>query len=472
MSQGYSEGAERYRHWAGLVRESGPRELFDSGPPGTELEWQSWWFGGVFGREFHSTHGEKVRVTQFGHWNRGAGPDFTDAAVEIGGELLRGCIELDRTARDWERHGHGENPAFGQVVLHVHGPCEGGEVFFTRTHEHRQVAQVELRREMFHPGMGGEEHPAEARLGRCAPVLRGMSKTAANELLRCAARRRLQAKAQRIGQSAAAHGMEQAHYQGFAETLGYRSNQLAMRVLAQRLPLTEARSLARVPREALLFGLAGFLKADLFDAGDLETRDYLKDLWDEWWKARGAWAGSREVPWRASGVRPANHPQRRVAALSAWAERWDDWAKLLPGLRRDGGCRPANWRRQMEALAAGLRHAYWDRHYTLTSRPASSRMALVGRDRVADWLGNWLYPLAIEQDARLWEDYEQLAGGKENEKLRRAKLRLFGEGPAGEDFGQPYWQQQALLQVYEDFCLRDATECADCPMPEQLAQWT
>ena len=32
-------------------------------------------------------------------------------------------------------------------------------------------------------------------------------------------------------------------------------------------------------------------------------------------------------------------------------------------------------------------------------------------------------------------------------------------------------EQQALLQIYRDFCLEDASECADCPFPEQLAQW-
>jgi hypothetical protein len=31
--------------------------------------------------------------------------------------------------------------------------------------------------------------------------------------------------------------------------------------------------------------------------------------------------------------------------------------------------------------------------------------------------------------------------------------------------------QQGLLQVYEDFCLRDASDCARCRFPEQLARW-
>jgi hypothetical protein len=31
------------------------------------------------------------------------------------------------------------------------------------------------------------------------------------------------------------------------------------------------------------------------------------------------------------------------------------------------------------------------------------------------------------------------------------------------------WQQQALLQIYDDFCMQDASDCARCPFPEQVA---
>src|SRR5688572_13924452 len=49
----------------------------------TELELQAHWFAGDFGREFTSTTGERVRIVQFGVWNREAGPDFAEAAVSL-----------------------------------------------------------------------------------------------------------------------------------------------------------------------------------------------------------------------------------------------------------------------------------------------------------------------------------------------------------------------------------------------------
>jgi hypothetical protein len=31
--------------------------------------------------------------------------------------------------------------------------------------------------------------------------------------------------------------------------------------------------------------------------------------------------------------------------------------------------------------------------------------------------------------------------------------------------------QQGFLQVYEDFCMPDRSDCARCPFPRQIAQW-
>jgi len=52
----------------------------------SELELQALWFAGAFGRNFRTTTGKTVRIVQFGEWNRSAGPDFIQTAVEIDGQ--------------------------------------------------------------------------------------------------------------------------------------------------------------------------------------------------------------------------------------------------------------------------------------------------------------------------------------------------------------------------------------------------
>src|SRR5687767_11103457 len=224
----------------------------------SEHELQAHWFAGDYGRDFTTTSGAAVRIVQFGVWNREAGPDFAEAAISIeGGEPIRGSIELDPEARDWERHGHGENSAYENVVLHVFTERAGPE-FFTRTAEHQLVPQVlldvsRLTDEPLNP-------QPEAKPGRCIAPLRDLSEERVREVLLGAARHRLQRKGAALARLAELHGPDEALYQGIAAVLGYKSNKLAFTLLAQRLPLKLARA-AKEDTDALLFGVAGFLRA-------------------------------------------------------------------------------------------------------------------------------------------------------------------------------------------------------------------
>ncbi|MEZ5431726.1 MAG: DUF2851 family protein [Verrucomicrobiales bacterium] len=439
-----------------------------------ELAWQARWFSGELGRQFTSTDGRSVEIVQFGHWNRGAGPDFTEAAVRIDGTLMTGDIEMDLEATGWESHGHSTNPSFGGVVLHVHlhRPADG--TWFTRTADHRQVTQVELD-----PSLADGRPPwwgrlPEARLGRCAAPLRDFSTERLNTLLSSAAQYRLQRKAERWGALARSHSTSQALFCGCAEALGYRHNKLPMFSLAQRLPVDTVLSRHPAPIiEALCFGIAGYLEAEHFDRSKAETRGYLKDLWDHWWKFRivHELTEGRRPPWNPGAGRPANHPQRRLAALALLAGQWRGFMNpLMTQTSLDKG-----WWREFQRQCAGLEHPFWSYHYTLRSTPTRKSMALLGSDRILDLLGNVLFPHLIQEGATTWETYTDLPGTTESGSLRRALLRLFGPDLAANKIRSTtgkYYQQQGLLQVFQDFCLRDHSECEECPFPEQLRQWS
>jgi hypothetical protein len=261
------------------------------------------------------------------------------------------------------------------------------------------------------------------------------------------------------------HSRPQAFFQGFAECLGYSRNKLPMTVLAQQFPLAE---LQRNPdqREGWLFGAAGFLEGVHFDAADTTTRSYLRRLWETWWKHRAQWKEkpvSKPLPWASGGGRPGNHPQRRVAALSEIAANWKSIAPLLQGdkFRQRDLCR----------VLENLSHDYWDHHYTLTSHPSAGRLAILGKSRSAEILANLIYPALVPENEALWESYCSLSAKLDNEKTRLASLRLFGGSEKAESFSKKVFHQQALLQIFEDFCLVDASDCASCPFPEQLEQW-
>ncbi|MDF1851825.1 MAG: DUF2851 family protein [Verrucomicrobiales bacterium] len=473
MMNGYPAAADRYAVFRARVFDSavpamsdGDRVAEDKVVSESELEIQARWFGGEFGRSFRGEEGEKVEIVQFGHWNRGAGPDFTESTVRIDGVLHAGAIELDLDARDWEGHGHGSNPEFESVVLHVYTDGPSLKRFFTRTEQHRQVCQVQLPQ--FAWSQGPPDFLPEAFPGRCTTPLANMTDHEVATLLHSAAQYRLRQKALRFSALSSAVDREQALYQGLAEALGYRSNKTAMAILAQRCPIRVLKELSPIEREAALFGTAGFLSVDRFEETSRDsTRRYLRRLWDCWWKIREGFEVSshRAIPWCFSGNRPLNHPQRRVAALLGLLARWDSihefWNSSQKGLGKI-----------VNNSLNNLSHDYWDQHYTLKSEPTSRPMQLIGKDRRRDILGNVVFPGVMGQGAHRWEEYLALQKVDSNRNLRRAALRLFGEDPARKKlFTSYYYQQQGLLQIYQDFCLEDLSECQSCPFPEQVLQW-
>lgn len=456
-------GAYR-RFLANVFGRIAERPFFEILP--AEIELQSLWFSGSFGRGFRSTNGQSVEIVQFGHWNHSAGPDFSDVSVSIDGKICRGAIELDTDVRDWERHRHGANDDYNEVVLHLFFQEPDGVEYFTRTAKHREVPQVRLSLDLLGDGAARHPYEAEAHLGRCASPLEAMPAPRVESLLLSAAQFRLERKATRLRRVAETQGRDEALYQGIAEALGYRPNKLPMRVLAQRATLATLRKLDPIARESLLFGMAGFLEEDAPGALPEETQRYLSSLWACWWKQRGEFGPAEErLPsWKIAGVRPGNHPHRRAAALAAVTERWPALLRIV------GPGRPFSADAFLE-FCEELEHPYWDVHYTLRADASDKPLALIGPSRAIEILANQVFPLLISGQADLWEAYAALPAKLGNEKVRRASTRLFGANPDRKSFLRKVYHQQALLQIYEDFCLEDDSGCVDCPFPEQLAQW-
>src|SRR5882724_195603 len=458
----------RYAQLRGTARVC-ERTLFVSPRTPSELELQARWFAGDFGKQFVSTAGDEIEIIQFGIWNREAGPDFRDAAIRINGsEPIRGCIEIDLLDRSWETHGHAINPAFDSTVLHVFVERSDRE-FFTRTRSSRNIAQVCIDPATL-PEVFNANVPL-ARPGRCQAPLKDLPEERVCSVLDAAAQFRLRQKATRIRNKIDSHGRDETLFQDIAGALGYKENKLPFTLLAQRLPLRLLRENIH-SCEALLFGGAGFLEAPDLDVYKKSAREYVRQLWDGWWPHRDEL--QRFIlpanTWRLSSTRPLNHPQRRLAALAILAR---EWSRLQ---RASGKSSVAAANDFFEALE----HSFWNFHYTLTAAASPKKMALIGESRVADILANVLFPFWVAHDAEastapsthLWTEYTKLPARLSNRRLETAATRLFGNDSRRQQFLRTVAHQQGLLQIYEDFCMQDNSDCAQCPFPEQMRKWT
>jgi len=66
-----------------------------------------------------SVRGEPVEILDPGQENMHAGPDFFAARVRIGDTLWVGNVEVHVRSSSWFAHGHHEDHAYNNIILHV-----------------------------------------------------------------------------------------------------------------------------------------------------------------------------------------------------------------------------------------------------------------------------------------------------------------------------------------------------------------
>ncbi len=378
------------------------------------------------------SHGA-VQVLDGGTWNRGAGPDFLRAEVEMNGQRLRGDIELALSVADWEVAGCGDDPQFQDVILLVVFTLPPAGCF-VRNASYREIPVLYLPEERWR-GLCGCSHPL-AGLELSPAPLEGMPLGDVVSLMQAAAARRVEHKRFLFRSRVAVVGESQAWFESLASTLGYSANKRAMGVLARRAPLVE---LGDEP-EAVLFGVAGFLMPVLPERAGEDSRTYHRYVWDAWWplRARLGLGEQRSIPWCMSAGRPLNHPHRRVAALALAASRWGE---IEPRLNAAGA-------EKLRRVLASLSHPYWDWHCSLPSAPLPRRSALIGQGRIRDFLVNHVY--VQDDSAGGWQAYLCLGTAEMPQRVRAIARTLFGARTDVEPLLKLCFAQQALLQLERD----------------------
>ncbi len=422
------------------VRE--PSSLHDpSKKPVPELEIQARLYNGEYGTRFHTTCSSTVEILHFGEWNRESGPDFKSATLRFDtADPLRGDIEIDWHAKDWERHGHAVNPAYEQVALHLFIE-DSGTAAFARTPQNRAIPQARLDLE--------SRFPAPPPL-TTSPV----DASTAQAMITAAAEFRLHRKHAAIACATTLHGPAAALFHGVATCLGYKNNAIPFLLAAQRTGLDHA---CGNHGEALLFGIGGFLEPRSFDNADHTTRTYLKPLWDHWWTVRDRFSRLVLPPtsWKLAGIRPQNHPHRRLGALAAIASDFQSFRKAAAA---------ADMKR-LAAFFETLHHPYWSRHWNLLADPLDREIALVGKDRATDILINFIIPSLPREQALV--ELRKLRGPFPSGRVRRACEWLAGSFTPS--LARSALDQQGLLQLHADFGHLPAREACEKILPSTAA---
>lgn len=424
--------------------------------------------------QLKSLDGQTVRVLHPGFGNVAGGPDFHDAIVQIGdAPPATGDVEVDLRVSGWRAHGHDKNPAFRNVILHVvweAGRSTNG-VPTLALQSVLDAPLAELILQLEHTSV--RTLPDNLR-GQCSAPLRDLAESALTELLREAAQVRLQNKAAQFRARAQQAGWEQSLWEGLFRALGYRHNVWPMQRLAEQREHWQPEAGSVLQLQARLFGLSGLLPAEL-NRRQPGADDYLRRVWDLWWREREPFREDvlpRSL-WRFQGLRPANHPQRRLALAAHWSHDG-----LLAAQLEQWSSRTLNDNALLTSLTKILQveqDDYWSWHWTFRSDRLEKPQPLLGEARVTDLAVNvvlpWLWSRAqagrnqklageIERRHQAWP------AGEDNAVLRLARQRLLGRPPAGAPGLRTAAGQQGLLQIVRDFCDQSNAACDGCGFPD------
>ena len=278
-----------------------------------EAVYQYIWKHGLCGKRFRGADGEDITVLAPGHLNEDAGPDFFNARIKRDGTEWCGNIEIHVKASDWYRHGHQNDPAYDNIILHVVGVNDAR----IERHDGCLIPQTCMSPskeffELYSIMTGSLNAPV------CLPHLWQIDGLKREDWIESLSIERLQDKSKRLKELLNSQNGDwyQTLFILLARSLGFGLNSLPFELTAKSVPLNflMRHSDDLFQLEAILFGQAGMLSDIQFPIDEYHgkmIREYrfLSRKYSIFPIGPGVWKYSR--------TRPQNFPHRRIASLAA-----------------------------------------------------------------------------------------------------------------------------------------------------------
>ncbi len=401
------------------------------------------WQNRLFTKPLATTHNETVNIINPGFHNTNAGPDFSDARLNIGGTMWAGNVEIHVNSSDWFKHGHQDDEAYTNVVLHVVYKHDAKGKFPT-------IPVCELA-DKIDIGLYDAYHQfIESReFVNCAGMIHQVSETDISLWLERMLIEKLEHKADFIQDAlnASQNDWEEALYHIIARSFGFSINALPFEMLARsvtyKMLAHHAGNIHQV--EALLFGQAGLLTQELTDP-------YGQSLFNEYTFLRGKYklAPIAASLWKYLRLRPVNFPTIRI---SQFANLLSNNAGLLSKIITMDSIE------EMAEIFKVEASEYWNDHYTFDNYTKGKTKRL-GMSAAHLLIINAILPFMFVYGSSAGNDY-----------LCNKALSLFEQIPGESNASIRQWQTlgmdvstayntQALVGMKSSYC--DKNNCLNC----------
>ena len=397
-----------------------------------------------------TTEGLPVVVERPGELNRDAGPDFLDSRLVIGGLHWAGNVEVHTRASDWNQHGHSDDKAYNNVILHVVYIYDADIVL----ENGKKVQTLDISQSLpqyVWDNYDSLMNPADDTQIPCASRLKDIPDFLyhlSQDRLLVERIERKSSDVERILKESKG-SWEQACYWLTAHYFGGKTNAFAFELLAKVTPMRIVAKIKDNPFrvEALYMGQAGLLDGDFND-------EYPKKLQREYKYLSAAYqlTPMEGHLWKFFRVRPSSFPTLRISQFSDLMSKSSNlFSKMLDA--EDAGT--------VSKLFVVQASEYWQSHYNFDKETERSSKSL-GKSLINTIIINAWIPLLYEYG---------VAHGTEMYKERA--FNLLQQLPPEDNRITRLWESagikignaaesQSVIQRYTEYCSRK--KCLDCQL--------
>ncbi len=422
-----------------------------------------------------TTDGQPLKILDQGNWNHDAGPDFKDAKIKIGAEILAGDIEIHWRSSDWRHHEHQSNDAYQHIILHaVFMDDEPMTDKKFRTLELNNYLNDDLYTLIEKIKTIGEERKNIF----CYDYLPRLDAAFVDEWVLQNGLQRLHSKIDKFKTWRDQYHLDydELLYRGIMDALGFSKNRAPFRKLSALVSYRQLRSAIRHDKpetalmrlQAILLGAAGLLDPVQHDANDPSMVPFIQRLENLWLEFQNKFRvqAMKAAEWKLFRLRPANFPTVRIAGLSKLLMNHESLFSEFKVLLETSGA-PAH---ELQSRIIVPSFGYWGGHYWWGDEGHHGNHDLIGKQRAFEITVNAVLPvLALfaedqnEKDLtnRIFHLYQTTPSQEANSVIRFMKLQL-RSGMNKKKYSIQY--AQGLIHLNKRCA---AYHCAECPIFEE-----
>lgn len=397
--------------------------------------------------DLRTEEGELLQVIHPGTLNTNQGPDFIDAKIKIADTTWAGSIELHTLASHWNDHKHSGDKNYKNVILHV--------VWKNDVQLHLPFSTLVLEDKV--PKLLLHKYDELMNSGSfipCEKNIHGVNSLTWQSLKERMLVDRLENKTKNIFdllQKNKNHWEEICWWQ-LAKNFGIKLNAAAFENVARSIPITVlAKNRGQIHQaEALLFGQAGLLDADL-------TGDYPKLLQREYLFLKKKYGLKKvEAGMIFLRMRPSNFPTVRLAQLAMLLHKSH---QLFSKIKESPDVKTIRDLLQVTA------NDYWHYHYVFDVTSAFKKKKL-GEQMIDNILINTVVPVLFAYGHYHNENVYKDKALQWMEQIKAEKNAITTGFAALQVNNKTAFDSQALIQLKNEYC--NKKRCLDCSIGNKL----